>query len=242
MDIGPAPAKANGLTTIVDTIVAPKDAFERLRESPTWVLAFVLALLLGVVGLVLLLPAVTQSADAAFNARVATDPQFAQMSPTQLEQARSISDAVIKFTPLIAAFILPVTLLVQTLVMLALSAVGKGSGTFRSLWAASCNVAVPAFGLGNVAGGVIALIRGPASFNTPAGAQSVLPSLAILFPEGTKISYFFSAFNPFTIWAAALLGLAMIYVARTGKPIAWVMGAIMLLIPALFATLAPATH
>jgi hypothetical protein len=227
---------------LLDTIVAPKEAFERLRESPTWVLAFVLALLLGVVGLVLLVPAVTQSAAASFNARVATDPQLAQMSAAQLQQARAISDTVIKFTPLIGAFILPITVLVQTLIMLALNAIGKGSGTFRSLWAASCNIAVPAFGLGNVVGGVIAIVRGAASFNTPGGAQSVLPSLAMFLPEGTKLSYFFSAFNPFTIWAAVLLAMAMIYVARAGKAMAWIMGAIVLLIPALFATLAPATH
>ncbi len=46
MDANSGAPRPNGLKTALDTIVAPKDAFESLRSAPTWGWAFLLALVL----------------------------------------------------------------------------------------------------------------------------------------------------------------------------------------------------
>ena len=53
--------KANGLKTALDTIIAPKEAFETLRVAPTWGWAFALTLVLYAIGTYLLTPALVHA-------------------------------------------------------------------------------------------------------------------------------------------------------------------------------------
>ena len=231
----PAP-KVNGLTTVLNTVVAPKEAFETIRVTPTWGWAFVIVEILVMIGTIMILPAVRHAFDAAWAAQVATSPQLSQMPADQVERAKSFASAFVSITPVITLIAVPITLLISTLIMLIFNALGRGSGSFQTLWAAATNIAVPASGLGSVVLGTIVAARGAANFSTPTSVQSSMPSLALLAPQAaTRITAILAQFNPFTLWAAALVILAMLIIARVPKTQAWLTGITALLLPALFA-------
>jgi len=45
-----SPAKANGLKTAIDTIIAPKEAFEAIRNAPTWFWALAISIVITMIG------------------------------------------------------------------------------------------------------------------------------------------------------------------------------------------------
>jgi hypothetical protein len=80
------------------------------------------------------------------------------------------------------------------------------------------NVAVVSAGVSALLNGLIATVRGAASYNSTSDAYKAMPSLAWLVPHaGLKISAFLAAFSVVGIWSAVLLAMAMMYVARTSK-------------------------
>jgi hypothetical protein len=230
--------KANGLSTLLNVIAAPKEAFETLREAPTWGWALLVTLVLSVVGAFLMVPALQHASDAAFPQMVASNPNMAGMSAEKLAQIRTFTHNVIGFSPILVIFGLFIGILIQTLVMLILNAIGKGSGTFKTLWASSWNVAVTA-GIGAILLAVIVLLRGADSFDSQAAVQAAMPNLGLLAPHLGKLTNFLSAFTPFSLWGAWLIVQAMLFVARAPKGIAWTTGIISVIVPALFTLAAP---
>ena len=69
-----------GLSNIVDIIVSPNAAFDRLRAVPTWGWAFLVATLLGIAGAIVIGPAVAHALDASMPAQLAANPQIAKLS------------------------------------------------------------------------------------------------------------------------------------------------------------------
>ena len=73
------------------------------------------------------------------------------------------------FLPLfpILALVLPVVVLffslIETLIMLVFNAIGRGSGTFKTLWASSVNIGV-IYGISQIVGMAVVLLRGADSF------------------------------------------------------------------------------
>jgi hypothetical protein len=184
----------------------------------------------------MILPAVHHSFDAAWAAQAATNPQLSQMPADQLDRARSFASAFVSITPIVTLIAIPITLLISTLIMLIFNALGRGSGSFQMLWAAATNIAVPASGFGSVVLGIIVVARGSDSFSTATSVQSSMPSLAMLVPQTIpRITAILAQFNPFTLWAAGLVILAMLVIARVPKTQAWLAGIAALLLPALFA-------
>jgi hypothetical protein len=228
-----APAeKAGGLNTVLNTIASPKEAFEAIRVAPTWGWAFLIAAILGAIGIFLMLPVIQHSSEMAMNA----DPRMAQMSADQLAAAKKVSAIIINFTPLFTIIGLAISLLIQTVIMLIFNVIGRGSAGFKTLWAAAANIAVPTFGIATIIGGVIARVRGADAFTTPQAVQQIMPSLAWIAPNANhRLVALLSVVTPFSLWAAGLTIAAMLIVARVRPGLAWATGIVGLLIGGLVA-------
>lgn len=229
--------QANPLKTVFDTIVAPKEAFESIRLVPTWGWALAIGIVLSVAGTYLLAPALQHAMAAEWPATVAKSPQLAQMTPAQQQAQLAVGQKVIGFSWVFVLFALPIFALVQALVMLVFDKIGHGEGTFTKYFAAVANISVPA-SLGPVVAGVIATLRGPNSFESMSATQTAMPTLALLAPGASpKLAAFLGVMTPFSLWATGLVIAAMLIVGRVGKIPAWLAGLVLLIVPALFATI-----
>lgn len=212
-----ANAPASGLQTIVDVILAPKSAFERLRTAPTWGWAFIISVVAGTFATYLIVPALVHAFQVSWPAMVASDPRTAALTPAQQQTALQFTLAIMRFSWLGALVGIPVVIFIATLVMLVFNAIGRGSGTFASLWAAAVNISIPSNALGSLVLAVIVLIRGAQSFDSTASVSAALPSLALLAPSGgVKLAAFLAAINVFSVWGAVLIYVAMRTTARVG--------------------------
>jgi hypothetical protein len=225
------PARPSGLKTALDTIVAPKDAFERLRTAPTWGWAFLLALALFVLGSYLLEPAVIHATQTDWPNTVAASPALSQLPADRQQHYLDFVLKIVAFNWLFAIVILPIVILIQTIVMLVFNAVGRGSASFASLWAASANIVVASLGLGTIVASLLVMLRGPDTFEKPLDVQTAMPSLALLAPGApVKLHAFLAAFTPFSLWGCALIATAMLVTARVPRAMAWTTGIVMLIV------------
>ncbi|MEO6835324.1 MAG: YIP1 family protein [Candidatus Tumulicola sp.] len=232
LDTGGTP-KANGLKTALDTIVAPKEAFEQLRAAPTWGWALLLTIVLYAAASYLMTPALLHATAADWPRQIAASPQLAQLSPEQQQGYLTFSLRIVRWVWLFAPIIALVVMLVQAVVMLVFKALGKGDAPFRSLWAAAANIALPVLALNALITAVIVMVRGADSFNSPAEIQTALPSLALIVPASAiKLHAFLAAFNPFTLWGCGLTVAAMAVVAKVPRAWAWTAGIVELLLSA----------
>ncbi len=210
-------ASASGLQTVVDVILAPSTALERLRTAPTWGWAFLITLVLYTLASYLITPAIVHGFQAGWPAMVAGDPRMAQIPPDKQQQALTFTLSILRFSWLVSIIGTPVAILFTTILMLVFNAVGRGSASFLALWSAAANVAVPTLGLAGVVLAIIVLLRGRDSFGSTMAVTAALPSLAWIVPSaGTKLAAFLSAFSVFQIWGSVLLYLAMRVTARVG--------------------------
>jgi hypothetical protein len=227
--------QANGLKTVLDTIVAPKEAFESIRVIPTWGWALAIAVLLTAVSSYLTVPAVQHAMAAGWNEIVAQSPRLAQLTPSQQQAQLALSQKIAAFSWVFVIIFVPIYCLIEAVIMLIFDKLGRGQGSYAKYFAASCNIAVPAAGLGSIVNATIVLMRGPESFNTMQSVQSAVPSLAMLIPATGKLSAFLATFTPFTIWATGLSILAMLVIGRVPKLQAWLAGIVLFLVPSLIA-------
>lgn len=231
-----APPSANAFKTIVDTIVAPSEAFQAIRSNPTWGWALTIAILLAAISAFLMVPAFLHATISGYPAMIAQNPQLAQMTPAQQQMGLTMSEKFLPFSWVFVIFGIAISVLVSAAIMTLFNALGKGEGSFAKYWAAAANIAVPIAGLGSVITLVIVLARGVSSFSSMVSVQAAMPSLALLAPgASTKLMAFLVAFTPFSIWGAALVVIAMLTIGRVPKMQAWLAGIIMLLIGPLFA-------
>jgi len=235
----PAVDRRSGLATVVDLVVSPSAAFTRLREAPTWGWALLIGTVLGVVGTILIIPAVAHVLDVTLPAKFAASPQIAQLSP---EQQQSTIALQLKISHIIVQFLwvfVPIGILVggvvQALLMLVANAIGGGDGGFKKYFALSVNVSVVGYGLAAALLGLIVTIRGASSFEVSNSVYEAMPSLALLAP-GAKgfIAGCLAGVNIFTLWATALLALGMQQVGRVRVGAAWGMAIVTLLLYALY--------
>lgn len=228
--------QANGLKTVLDTIVAPKEAFESMRIVPTWGWALAIAIVLAAVGSYLIVPAVQHAIASDWPAMTAANPRIATMTPEQQQAALGMSQKIAAFSWIFVIIVIPIYCLIESVIMLIFDKLGGGDGSFAKYFAASCNIAVPVAGIGGLVNSLIVIMRGPASFNTSQSVQSAIPSLAMLAPAATgKLAAFLATITPFTIWATALSIAALLIVGRVRTLQAWLGGIVLFLIPALIA-------
>lgn len=210
--------KANGLSTVVDTIVAPKEAFERLAVTPTWGWALIVSLVLPVVAYFVMIPAIQHGMLGDLARQAATNPRIAQMTPEQ----RAKITAFVPFFVVIAPIGVLFFVFLQTIVMSIFNAVGKGQASFAKLWAASMNICV-LYGIGQIVTAIVVFLRGPDTFNSAAEVQRGLPSLALIAPSGSDVHLmaFLATINPIVIWSIVLVSMAMRYIAKVSAGPAW---------------------
>lgn len=226
-------AKTSGLTTALDTIIAPKEAFERLRTAPTWGWALLLVIACYAIASYLMTPALIHGTQADWPRQVAADPRLAQLTPDQQRQGLEIGLKFVQFSWLFAPIVVLFVIVIQAVFMLIFKAVGRGDGSFRTLWSAATNIQLPALGINALVTAAIVLLRGADTFNSTAEIQTAMPSLGLLVdPSSVKLHAFLSAFNPFTLWGCGLTILAMIVAARVGRVWAWATGIASLLVSA----------
>ena len=230
----------SGLANVVDIIIAPNAAFERIRQVPVWGWAFLVATLLGIAGTILVGPAIQHAMETSMPATLAASDAIAKLPPDQQQKQiatiMNISRTLAKFYWI---FIPPGILLAglfQGLIMLIANAATRGDGNFKKFFALSVTVSVIGAGLASVVLGLIVTLRGASSFDTTTAVQAAVPSLALVAP-GAKgmLSGFLGAINVFAVWATALLALGMNRVARIPGGAAWATAIVMLLLTACFA-------
>lgn len=230
---------ASGLTNVINTIVSPKEAFEALREAPTWGWALIITIVVGMITTYLMTPTLLHAFDAEWPARVAASPQMAGMSDAKIAQAKQFSEFFITAAPLFTLIFVPIFVLIEAVVMLIFNAIGKGSGTFKSYWAAAANIAVPSAAIAGIVNLIVIMVRGSDSFTTMVSVQAPLPTLAILAPHAGKLTNFLAVFGVFPLWGAGLMILAMLVIGRTSKAIAWSTGILSIVLPGLLTLLGP---
>jgi hypothetical protein len=222
--------KPNGLKVALDTIVAPKEAFESIRVAPTWGWALLIVLVATLATSYLVTPAVIHGLQSDWPNMVAKNPALSGLSADE-QQARlavsvKIAGFVWMFTPLFVLF----GILLGSVIMVIFNALGRGDGSFGKYWAAQCNIA-----LTNTVGAIILLAiviaRGVDSFTTAASVQEALPNLGMLVPGAGKLHAFLATFTPFTLWAAALVIVALIIIGRVPRMQASLGGFLALLLP-----------
>ena len=232
--------RRSGLANVVDIVVAPNAAFDRLRVVPTWGWAFLVTVVLGVAGVLVSTPASLHAIDTSMPAQLAANPNIAKLPPDQQQKQIAATIGFVKTATQFTWVLLPVVVLligvVQALILMVANVVGGGDGSFKKYFALSMTAAVVGTGLGSVVIGIIVLVRGTSSFDTLSSVQQALPSLGLLAP-GVKgfLGGFLGAMNVFYLWAAALLALGAIRVGRVKPGPAWIAAIVILLITGCFA-------
>lgn len=228
--------KVNGLKTVVDTIVAPKAAFESMRVAPTWGWALLISIIIGAAASYLMTPAFAHAYPGTFAQMVASDPRLAGATPDQQQAALAFGEKIISFNWVFVIFGVPIAALIASVVMLVFDKISHGEGGFSKYWAVACNIAVPVVGVGGIVSVIIVLARGADSFATVQAVQEAVPSLAMAAPgAGAKLAAFLATITPFTLWGFGLNVVAMRIVGRVGAVPAWLAGLVILLVPGLFA-------
>lgn len=224
----------DSLKVLSDVIVSPKEAFEAIRERPTWFLALIISVIASGLCVSLTTPALQHA--ILSNPPAALGQQAEALTPAQQTQAATALASLAFFNFLIVAALVPITCLVGALIMLIVNAIGRGGGSFFRYFAAQCNIAaIPA--IGTIVSAAIVLSRGSDSFGEVREFQMAAPSLALLVPGGPSgLVTAFTLITPFTIWSAALTAVAMVVVGRVPKVLAWLTAFILLVGPAVFAS------
>ena len=205
----------NGLATLWNLIVAPPLAFSALRERPTWIAAFIVTAAAGTVAAFAMTP-------ANIHALIGT------LSPEERQYSGMATTVVRYWWPLSALNGL-IAALFSALVLLAASALGGGSSTFRRLFALAMNVAFISFGLAQIVAAAIVVARGADSFNSPLDIALASPTAAWLVPSAPpKVAAFLCGIGPFSLWSLALLGAGTVALSGIRKALAY--GAATLLI------------
>jgi hypothetical protein len=188
-----------------------------------------------------MVPALRHAMATGMPSQLAAMPEIAKL-PADEQQKRigsmvALSLAVLNFTWLLPLIILPVTALVQTLVMLLANMISGGDGTFRRFWSLALNVQI-AGSIGGMIVAFIVLLRGPDSFGQTDDLQGLVPSLALLAPGAPHgLVTFLGGINLTGLWQSALLALGMITIARVSGRVAWITSILMLLALGTFAAL-----
>lgn len=218
------------LTTIMDTMIAPKDAFQRISRCPTWGVALLAAATLFLAGHFLQQPAESH----ALLETLKVSPWFVQQGAARQQEilTRTLHTtpiAVAISTILLIASVL-VIVLMNTALLLAANAMFGGTAQFKHLWAGSMNIAVPTIGVSSAALGITCVIIGAAKFDSPAEIVGALPTAALLAPAARGIlSGILQSINLFTVWGMGLNALFLRFGAGVQFPIAWASAAFILL-------------
>lgn len=223
MNLEIAPASRGGLAIVWDVIVAPRAAFESLRERTHWVWAFAIASTLGLIGAILQIPAGEHLVAATFAHQAATDPQMQSLSPAQRERALGFAKLAQHYAWIALPLIVLAGNAIAAGVLSIANAIGKGGSNYGRLFGMSCNISIVNFGLAYLLIGLLAARVGPDAINSQRDLVGLLPSLARFAPENApKLAALLAAVNPFQIWSFVLIGIGLTTMTKLSPPLIWV--------------------
>jgi hypothetical protein len=222
------------MKTAIDIVISPKDAFESLRENPVWGWTLLATLVLMIIGYFLQLPATEHASYGTMQHALATSPLYATLTdeqkarvlervahPPAYQAALGIGSIVI---------ILFVAALLNSVILLAGSALARGTGDFKHLFAGSMAITVPSFGLYSLVLGIILRVLGADHFATIADIYRAMPGLALLAPGATgKLGAFLGGIQIFSLWGCGLNILMMRIVAGVRNVVAWLVPLLILI-------------
>jgi hypothetical protein len=222
------------MKTAIDIIISPKDAFESLREKPVWGWTLLATLVLMIIGYFLQLPATEHASYGTMQHALATSPLYSTLTdeqkarvlervahPPAYQAALGIGSIVI---------ILFVASLLNSVILLAGSALARGSGDFKHLFAGSMAITVPSFGLYSLVLGIILRVLGADHFATIADIYRAVPGLALLAPGATgKLGAFLGGIQIFSLWGCGLNILMMQILAGVRNAVAWLVPLLILI-------------
>lgn len=222
-----APQERGALAVLWDVIVAPRAAFESLRDRPRWLIAFAVTCVLGMIGAFLQIPAGEHIAAATLARQAATDPNLATMSPEKLQQMKDMAVTAQRWIWPFYPIIVIISISIAALVMLIGKAIAKGAASFGRLFALAANVALINWGIYYLIIGALSTLRGAEDFSSQSDIAKLVPSLAWVAPSaGPKLTVFLTVFNPFAIWSFVLLALGLQTVAALKPVPAYVVAAV----------------
>ncbi len=233
-------AKPNELKVALDTVIAPKSAYEALRSAPVWRWAFLVLVVLIVVGYAMQRPAAQHAAVGSMQHMLATSSFFSKLTDAQKADmlARTehpdARDAVTGslWTILAAA----IALVFNSLLLMAGAAIGGGSARWSRMWAASVNTGIPTIGIAAVVLGIIAMIEGPDRFNLTTDLLRAIPNLGWLAPGVTGVTAgTLASLNIFVLWGLWLNMQALRWTAEVRGPMVWIAPAVITILGALAA-------
>ncbi|GAC1405544.1 MAG: hypothetical protein NVSMB64_10510 [Candidatus Velthaea sp.] len=232
-------SRRTGLQTALDVVIAPKAAFAQLREVPTWGWAFLVSTILGMIAAFALAPAVAHALSAELPAKLAANPQIAQLPAAQrdaaIAQQIGVAQTITKFSFIFIPIGLAIGSVLQASIMLVANAVTKGDGTFKKFWALAVNAAIVGTGISSLVLMLIVLIRGADSFTSSSEITNALPGAGMLVPASAKAAVaFFGVINIFALWNLTLLAIGMGIVARIPRGAAILTAIVLLLGTGLF--------
>jgi Yip1 domain len=236
-------SKAGGLKTVIDIIVAPKDAFESLRPNPIWGWAFLAAFVLMIVGYFLQQPATQHASLGSMQHALATSPLYSTLTDEQKQRilARVAHPPAYQTALGIGGVVasLFVATLLNAVILLAASSLARGTGDFKHLFAGSMHIAVPSFGLYSLVLGIICRILGADHFATIADMGRAVPSLALVASGATgKLEAFLAGVQIFSLWGCGLNIVMMRTLAGVRNALAWLVPLLILIGAALLAATA----
>jgi len=231
MTTAPPPQQNAGLNSLLETIVAPASAFDRLAEIPTWGWAFIATSILAMLTGLLSAPIQAHLSHIliAQQAAAAANPQQA----AAIAQGGAFAEKFASFGFIFAPIGVLVFALIGTVLLLIGNAIFGGKANFKQLWCATVNILV-VFMIGAVVGGILQSVRGPDAFTSVADIYRNSLTLAALAPTGNiKLLAILAAITPFSLWVLWLNSLLMQRIGRLAPPKAWIVAALVLVVPAL---------
>lgn len=229
--------QGNGLKTVIDTVVAPKEACEALRDTPTWGWALIILCVLFIVGYELQRPATLHASVGTIQHMIATNPMMANVSDEQktqmLEKAQHPDMLSTVLGPVWALLSYLIGILVNATILLVANASG-GKARFSNLWAASVNIAVPTLGLPAIVLGLICILRGPDNFNATSDIIKALPNVGMIAPGlGGIPGGILACLNVFALWGLFLNMQILRWTAGLTGAVVWLVPALITLLSAL---------
>ena len=206
---------------LVSVLISPSQAFASIRERPSWLVALVVILIIGIIGTALINPKIDY-------AEMIEDSMEAQGREVPEDQMEGIIDFYEKFGPVmsIAGSFIPIIgyLLIAVLFLVVLKLFG-GDLTFGQSFSTTVHAMLPQAVKGLLS---IPVIFGKADFSyLDVRSGSILKSnLGAFAPEDTSqlLLSLLSSVDVFTIWSVALLVIGYAIVGKVSKGTAAVAG------------------
>lgn len=202
----------SGLKSLVDTLLSPREAFEALRERPTWGWAFLIGLVLTWIGVALAQPVVLHVMGPVLQEALSKNPNIAADKVPELVQQQIGIQRYAAYV--VAPFGLLVGYAITAGIGWAFVRMLGGQYSFKLFWAMAANIGIVG-AIGGLVSSVVLRLRPIDAFPTPVSLAGAMPSLGGFVDPSLRIVHAaLSTLTPFGIWQYVLFALGLIAIGR----------------------------